>query len=109
MRELWWAWFVAEPAEVLRTIGDDCEAAKRTSSSSTSSSNRPKFHATHSEVNRVADEDDKSPMPRRCALEGPSHFPPTETPDDEGDYEIVAENPTVEDLASELTRNCTMA
>ena len=116
LKPIWWAWLVAEPEEFLgrksaprdshNATGDDTDAeekkdeAKRFPDGMASSSRRS--HAIYHDID-CADDDD-SPLPRRCALEGKSHFPPTQAPDDE----TIAEMPTVEDIM-DLTQNCRLS
>ena len=116
LKELWWSWLVDEPAypsgEVvpsLNTIGQRAEVSQCSTGSSLHPSTSKGIASSSKRKQDLVLKDadvDSSPMKRRCALEGPSHFPPTKSPTH--DAEKNKDASTVENI-TDLTQRLSMS
>ena len=121
LKDIWWAWLIPEPDEFLgynrlvlspnSSAGSSMDAGRRTeetsnASNGTSSSHGSRRTAEQQDGDCRVDLDDEPPsLPRRCALEARSHFPPTRGPDDEENDEEISPAPDLIDL-TQRTEQC---
>ena len=120
LKEIWWAWLVAEPDEFLgydrlvlspnSTAQSSMDAGRRAeetpnASNGTSSSHGSRRRAEQQDGDCRVDVDEPPSLPRRCALEARSHFPPTMGPEDEENDEEISPAPDLIDL-TQRTQQC---
>ena len=84
---------------------DGSSKSTTTNSSSNSSFRTPSSSKRQQSEDLISEDEDDEPPPliRRCALEGPTHFPPVKAPDndDKKDEDISAVNEL-----TDLTQRC---
>ena len=88
----------------LNTVGKRHEGSQSTSGSSSHSSSAKEIASSSKRASEHADVDSSS-MKRRCALEGPSHFPPMKLPtkDGEKDEDASGDVENITDLTQRLS------
>ena len=113
LKRIWWAWLMEEPDDCIDEVvltpnktsrRDGSSKSTTTNSSSNSSFSTPSSSKRQQQLEVSEDEDDEPPpLIRRCALEGPTHFPPVKAPDndDKKDEDISAVNEL-----TDLTQRC---
>ena len=116
LKDLWWAWLMEEPDDCIDELVLTPNSTSRKdeiSKSSTNASSKSSFRSTSSSMRKrtreedltFEDEDDEPPpfIIRRCALEGPTHFPRMRAPNDDDDK--IENISTVNEL-TDLTQRC---